>query len=73
MHAVASKSISDEIVWARLLDEIPKTKKLTTGASAGGVSVYTLPARPSDVKDDGTFRYAVLSMDATSRGHSCCG
>jgi len=64
MHAVASKYISDDIVRARLLDEIAKAKKLTAGASAVGVSVHTLPARPSDVKDDGTFRYAVLGPSA---------
>jgi len=66
MHAVASKNISPEIVRARLLDEIPnpKAKRLTAGASTAGVSVHTLPARPSDVKDDGTFRYAVLGPGA---------
>ncbi len=64
MHAVAAKSIGDELVRARLIDEIGKVKKLTAGASAAGVQVHTLPVKPSDVKDDGTFRYAVLGPGA---------
>jgi Protein of unknown function (DUF499) len=64
MHAVASKSISDEVVRARLLDEISKAKKLTQGASAAGVKVHTLPDKPKDVEDDGAFRYAVLGPKA---------
>src|SRR5439155_3029768 len=36
MHAVASKSISDDVVRARLLHEISRAKKLTQGASATG-------------------------------------
>ncbi|MBN1912210.1 MAG: ATP-binding protein [Pirellulales bacterium] len=64
MHALASKHVSDEIVRARLFDEIPRAKKMTAGASAAGVAVHTLPARPSDVKDDGTFRFAVLGPSA---------
>jgi hypothetical protein len=64
MHAVASKSVSDDVVRARLLDEIGKVKKLTQGASAAGVSAHTLPVKPSDVKDDGSFRYAVLGPSA---------
>ena len=64
MHAVASKSISDDVVRARVMDEIPKVKKLTAGASAVGVQVHTLPVNTSDVKDDGSFRYAVLGPSA---------
>ena len=64
MHAVASKSISDDVVRARLIDEIGKVKKLTAGASAAGVQVHTLPVKTSDVKDDGAFRYAVLGPSA---------
>ena len=64
MHAVASKSISEDVVRARLLDEIGKVKKLTLGASAAGVLVHTLPLKPGDVKDDGAFRYAVLGPRA---------
>jgi hypothetical protein len=64
MHAVASKSISGDVVRARLLDEIGKAKKVTQGASAAGVKVHTLPPRPKDVEDDGAFRYAVLGPSA---------
>jgi hypothetical protein len=64
MHAVAAKSISDDLVRARLIDEIGKVKKLTAGASAAGVTVHTLPVKVSDVKDDGAFRYAVLGPSA---------
>ncbi len=66
MHTVAAKSISDELVRARLIDEIGKVKKLTAGASAAGVQVHTLPVKPSDVKDDGAFRYSVLGPNAAS-------
>ena len=64
MHAVASKGISDDVVRARLIDEIGKVKKLTAGASAAGAAVHTLPVKPSEVKDDGAFRYAVLGPSA---------
>jgi hypothetical protein len=64
MHAVAARGISDDIVRARLIDEIGKVKKLTAGASAAGVLVHNLPVKPSDVKDDGAFRYAVLGPSA---------
>src|SRR5262249_48044154 len=65
MHGVALKSMSNDLVRARLIDEIGKVKKLTAGASASGVQVHTLPVKPSDVKDDGSFRYAVLGPGAT--------
>ena len=64
MHAVASKSVTDDVVRARLLDEIGRTKALTTGASAAGVKVHTLPTRPKDIEDDGEFHYAVLGPAA---------
>jgi hypothetical protein len=66
MHAVVMKNISDDVVRARLIDEIGRVKKLTAGASAAGVQVHTLPVKPSDVKDDGAFRYAVLGPGTTS-------
>jgi len=64
MHAVAASHISDDIVKARLIDEIGKVKKLTAGASGAGVSVHTLPAKIDDVKDDGQFHYAILGPNA---------
>lgn len=66
MHAVAAKNIQDDIVRARLLDEIGKTKALTANASAAGVRVHTLPTRPKDIEDDGAFHYAVLGPSAAS-------
>jgi hypothetical protein len=66
MHAVASKSVTEDVVKARLLDEIGKAKALTSGASAAGVKVHTLPTRPRDVEDDGAFHYAVLGPAAAS-------
>ncbi len=66
MHAVAAKNISEDIVKARLLDDISKVKALTANASAAGVRVHTLPTRPRDVEDDGAFHYAALGLDAAS-------
>ncbi len=66
MHAVAAKSIQDDTVKARLLDEIGKAKALTANASAAGVRVHTLPTRPKDIEDDGAFHYAVLGPNAAA-------
>ena len=66
MHAVAAGRVSDDVVRARLLDEIGKVKSLTAGASAAGVRVHTLPARPRDIEDDGQFHFAVLAPAAAS-------
>ena len=66
MHDVARKNIGEDIVRSRLLDDIGKAKALTGNASAAGVNVHTLPARPNDIKDDGAFRYAVLGLSAAS-------
>jgi hypothetical protein len=54
------------MVRARLLDEIGKVKSLTAGASAAGVRVHTLPARPRDIEDDGQFHFAILAPGAAS-------
>ena len=66
MHAVAASRVSDEIVRARLLDEIGKCKALAAGASATGVRVHLLPTRPRDIEDDGQFHYGVLGPSAAS-------
>jgi hypothetical protein len=66
MHAVAAGRVSDDVVRARLLDEIDKVKSLTAGASAAGVRVHTLPSRPRDIEDDGQFRFAILAPGAAS-------
>lgn len=66
MHEVAKKSVDDETVKLRLLDDIGKTRPLTANASAAGVRPHTLPTRPKDVEDDGEFHYAVLGSEAAS-------
>ncbi|MBM4083197.1 MAG: ATP-binding protein, partial [Planctomycetes bacterium] len=66
MHSVAMKQITDDMVKARLIDEVGKAKQLTNGASALGVKVHTLPSKPKDIEDDGAFHYAVLGLNAAS-------
>lgn len=66
MHAVAAGRVSDDVVRARLLDEIDKVKSITAGASAAGVRVHTLPTRPRDIEDDGQFHFAVLAPSTAS-------
>lgn len=66
MHAAVSRNVSDDVVRARLLDEISRTKALIANASATGVRVHMLPARPDDIEDDGEFHYAVLGPTAAS-------
>lgn len=66
MQVAAAAQISGDVVNARLIDEISKTKSLTTGASASGVRPHTLPTKPRDVEDDGMFHYAVLMPSAAS-------
>ena len=66
MHAVAATRVSDDVVRARLLDEIGKVKSLSTGASAAGVRVHSLPTKPRDIEDDGLFHYGVLALSGAS-------
>lgn len=66
MHSAAAARIQDEVVRARLIDEIGKLKSLTSGASALGVRVHALPTKPKDIEDDGLFHYAVLLPSAVS-------
>lgn len=66
MQSAAAAQISDELVKARLIDEIGKAKSLTSGASASGVRVHTLPTKPRDIEDDGLFHYAVMPPSAAS-------
>lgn len=66
MHAVAASRVSDEVVKARLLDEIGKVKTLSSGASAAGVRVHTLPTKPRDIEDDGLFHYGILGPSGAS-------
>ena len=66
MHSDAMGRVPDELIEARLLDEIGRTKSLTVGASAAGAKVHTLPQRPNDIEDDGEFHFAVLAPRAAS-------
>jgi hypothetical protein len=66
MQSAAAALISDDVVKGRLLDEIGKVKTLTSGASALGVRVHSLPTKPKDIEDDGLFHYAVLAPSAAS-------
>ena len=66
MHSVASKNISEDVVRARLFDDIGKTKELTANAQAAGARPHNLPTSPKDVEDDGLFHYVVLSPKAAS-------
>ena len=66
MQAAAAALIQDDVVKARLVEEISKFKTLTSGASASGVRVHTLPTKPKDIEDDGLFHYAVLLPSAAS-------
>jgi hypothetical protein len=66
MHAVAARNIPDDTVRARLLDDISKVKTLSANASAIGVRAHTLPTKPKDIEDDGTFHYAILGPSAAS-------
>jgi len=66
MQSAAAAQISDDVVKARLVEEIGKAKTLTSGASASGVRVHTLPTKPRDIEDDGLFHYAVMPPSAAS-------
>lgn len=66
MQSAAAAQIQDDVVRARLIEEIGKLKTLTSGASASGVRVHTLPTKPKDIEDDGLFHYAVLLPSAAS-------
>jgi hypothetical protein len=66
MHSAAAAHISPDVVKSRLIDEIGRAKSLTSGASAAGVRVHILPAKPRDIEDDGLFHYAVMLPGAAS-------
>lgn len=66
MQSAAAAHIQPDVVKARLIEEIGKLKTLTSGASASGVRVHTLPTKPKDIEDDGLFHYGVLLPSAAS-------
>lgn len=66
MHYEACKRVSEDLVEARLLEDIRKLKSLTSAGSAAGARVHNVPEKPSDIEDDGEFHYAVLGPAAVS-------
>ena len=67
MHDEAcAQRVSAEAVEVSLEEAVRSTKSLVEGASALDVGVHLLPAAPRDVRDDGSFRYAVLGPEAVS-------
>ena len=67
MHDEAcAQRVSTEAVAARLEEAIRGTRSLVEDATALEVGVHLLPAAPRDVRDDGSFRYAVLGPEAVS-------
>ncbi|MEX0866460.1 MAG: hypothetical protein WD030_03820, partial [Pirellulales bacterium] len=66
MQSAAAALVQDDVVRARLIEEIGRLKTLTSGASASGVRVHTLPTKPKDIEDDGLFHYGVLLPSAAS-------
>lgn len=68
MHHDARQNVSATLVDEVLEKEIRGASKLTEGARGAGAKVHVLPARPSDIEDDGEFHYAVLGPKAASNG-----
>ncbi len=66
MHHAAVEGINGALVEAKLLEEIPRVRALTVGASGAGARVHMLPDRPKDIEEDGEFHYAVLGPKAAS-------
>ena len=66
MHMVAAARITTDMVRTRLTEETSKLKSLSSGATAAGVRVHTLPTKPQDIEDDGQFHYAILLPSAVS-------
>ncbi|MGE0483479.1 MAG: hypothetical protein AB7Q81_05040 [Gammaproteobacteria bacterium] len=68
MHHDARSHISPTVLDEVLEKEIRGASKLSEGARGAGVKVHMLPARPSEIEDDGEFHYAVLGPKAASEG-----
>ena len=65
-HDACNMRVPDTLVKSQVIDAIEKLRELTSGASAAGARVHTLPERPQDIADDGEFHYAVLGPKAAS-------
>ena len=67
MHFNACRNrVQPAIVESEMLGYIEKQSDLTDGAASLGAKIHRLPDRPSDIADDGEFRYAVLGPDSAS-------
>jgi hypothetical protein len=66
MQSTKAKNIQEEVIRARLRDEVERVRSLTQGAAALGVKVHMLPRSPRDVEDDGQMHFAVLAPSAAS-------
>ena len=67
MHDDACRNrIPDPLIESKLIEAIEKEKTLTSGASAAGARVHTLPRAPRDIQDDGEFHFAILGPQAGS-------
>nr|MDO8114106.1 DUF499 domain-containing protein [Candidatus Sigynarchaeota archaeon] len=62
MHHDACGNIPEELVKARLMEEIQnlKAQMITTLDGKSGVKVHNLPQSPRDVPDDGDFHFVIL-------------
>ena len=65
-HAACTTRVPASLIDSKIIEAIEKQKALTSGASAAGAKVHTLPERPRDIADDGEFHYAVLAPSAVS-------
>ena len=59
-HDACRFRVPEEVIAARLIDDIAKLKSLTTGASGQGIKVHNLPEWPKQVEDDGDFHFVIL-------------
>ena len=66
MHDQAEKDIAEDVVAARLLEEIGKLKAWFQVPPGLGVRLHILPRQPGDIEDDGVFHFAILGPDAAS-------
>ena len=65
-HEACNNRVPDSLVESQTISAIERLKTLTSGASATGARVHTLPQRPRDVTDEGKFHYCILGPEAAS-------
>ena len=63
-HDACRFRVSEDLVEARLIEEIGKLNSLTAGAAGQGVRVHKLPEWPRQVEDDSEFHFVVLGPKA---------